>query len=71
VVSLLLIGLCCGILSQVGDLFASFIKRWADVKDFSSLFPGHGGVMDRLDSILFCAPFVLLCFTILTKIGIY
>lgn len=71
VIALLLIGLCCGILSQVGDLFASFIKRWAEVKDFSSLFPGHGGVMDRLDSILFCAPFVLLCFTILTKIGIY
>lgn len=68
---LLLVGLGCGVFSQIGDLFASSIKRWAGVKDFSSIFPGHGGVMDRIDSLLFCSAFVLGCFTILTKIGIY
>ncbi|MGN0785142.1 MAG: phosphatidate cytidylyltransferase [Candidatus Aphodomorpha sp.] len=47
------------------------IKRWAGVKDFSSVFPGHGGVMDRLDSILLCTPVVLCTFTILQLFGIY
>ena len=70
-VTLLLIGLGCGVFAQLGDLFASSIKRWADMKDFSSLFPGHGGVMDRIDSILFCSAFVLGCFTILSKVSIY
>ena len=69
--TLLLVGLGCGIFAQLGDLFASTIKRWSGIKDFSSIFPGHGGIMDRIDSILFCAPFVLLVFTILTKLGIY
>lgn len=69
--SLLLLGLCCGVFSQFGDLFASTLKRWAEIKDFSSVFPGHGGIMDRIDSILFCTPLVLLVVTILTRVGIY
>ncbi|MDO4573554.1 MAG: phosphatidate cytidylyltransferase, partial [Clostridia bacterium] len=69
--ALLLIGLGCGVFSQIGDLFASLLKRWAGIKDFSSIFPGHGGVMDRIDSLLFCSALVLGCFTILTKLGIY
>ena len=56
---LLLMGLLCGVLAQFGDLFASSIKRGAGMKDFSSLLPGHGGVLDRLDSTLLCAPAVL------------
>lgn len=67
---LLPLGLGCGILSQAGDLFASKLKRWAGVKDFSSIFPGHGGVMDRIDSILFCAPLTLTAFWILTRAGV-
>ncbi|MBQ9950097.1 MAG: phosphatidate cytidylyltransferase [Clostridia bacterium] len=56
-------GLVLGILGQVGDLFASSIKRWAGVKDYGSLFPGHGGMLDRIDSVLMCAPLVVLIFS--------
>lgn len=68
---LLAVGLLCGVFSQFGDLFASTIKRWAGIKDFSSIFPGHGGIMDRIDSILLCAPPVLFVFSVLTKLGVY
>jgi phosphatidate cytidylyltransferase len=44
---------------QFGDLFASCLKRSADLKDFSETLPGHGGVLDRLDSVLLCSPVVL------------
>ena len=68
---LLTLGVLCGTFGQIGDLFASIIKRWAGVKDFSSVFPGHGGMMDRIDSILLCVPIVLCTFTILQILGIY
>lgn len=58
---LLLIGLLGGMAGQLGDLFASLLKRHIGVKDFSHLFPGHGGMMDRMDSILFVAV-VVFCF---------
>ena len=51
-VVLALLGLVLSIISQVGDLFASLIKREHGVKDYSQMLPGHGGVMDRFDSIL-------------------
>ena len=48
--------LLLGILGQLGDLFESLIKRSCGVKDSGVIFPGHGGILDRLDSILFAAP---------------
>ena len=54
------LALVCAPLSVVGDLFASIIKRRCGVKDFGNLFPGHGGMMDRFDSMLFVLPTVLL-----------
>jgi phosphatidate cytidylyltransferase len=50
------VGLALGIVGQVGDLAESFLKRSADTKDASGLVPGHGGLLDRLDSLLFNVP---------------
>ena len=55
---MVLLGLALPIMSQLGDLTESAIKRALEVKDFSQLVPGHGGVLDRLDSLLFGVPTV-------------
>lgn len=54
----LLMGLLASIASQLGDLTASVIKRNLGLKDYSNLIPGHGGIMDRVDSVLFTAPVI-------------
>lgn len=59
----------CGassIISQLGDLAASAIKRNHDIKDYGTLIPGHGGILDRFDSIIFVAPVVFFFAEILT-----
>ena len=53
-----LLSLIGSIIAQIGDLTASKIKRLTGIKDFGFIMPGHGGVLDRFDSILFTAPFI-------------
>ncbi|MGI6123504.1 MAG: phosphatidate cytidylyltransferase [Acetivibrionales bacterium] len=53
-----IMGLLCGVVAQLGDWAASAIKRYTAIKDFGNLIPGHGGIMDRADSILFVSPLV-------------
>jgi len=63
--SYLVIGILALILSligQIGDFSASCIKRYVDIKDYGNLLPGHGGILDRIDSVLFIAPFAYILF---------
>ena len=60
----LLIGLIGGAAGQMGDLFASLVKRHCKVKDYGTIFPGHGGMMDRLDSIFFVA-IIVYCYRVI------
>jgi len=57
---LFILGILCAVVSEIGDLAASAIKRHYNIKDFGYILPGHGGVLDRFDSILLVAPMVYL-----------
>lgn len=68
VIHFFLIGTLCGIMGQFGDLVASSIKRYVGIKDYSNLIPGHGGILDRFDSILFNAVVVFYYLTFIVGI---
>ncbi|MDO7205029.1 phosphatidate cytidylyltransferase [Paraclostridium bifermentans] len=55
---MVLVGSVGSIVAQFGDLFASAIKRYVGIKDYGKLIPGHGGILDRFDSVILVAPFV-------------
>ena len=55
---LMFMGAIASILGILGDLFASAVKRQVGIKDYGTIFPGHGGILDRFDSVMFIAPFV-------------
>lgn len=62
-VLLVILGMLCALIGMIGDLTASLIKRQNNVKDFGHIMPGHGGLMDRFDSVLFVTPFMAMVLT--------
>ena len=55
-IALILLAVGISVISQCGDLVASYVKRERGIKDYGFIFPGHGGIMDRFDSIIAVAP---------------
>ena len=64
------VGLLVSLVSQIGDLSLSLLKRKYGIKDFGKVFPGHGGVMDRFDSVLAVSIMLLVCFAVFSIFGL-
>ena len=62
---IILISFIISIISQIGDLFISYLKRKAKVKDTGKILPGHGGILDRLDGLIFALPLGFFIFKVL------
>ena len=67
---LMVLAVIIAVVDQLGDLIASYIKREQGIKDFGTIFPGHGGVLDRFDSIIAIAP-VIYIFSMLARVSIF
>lgn len=63
-----ILGLLTGLFAQIGDLLVSLIKRYFNVKDSSNVIPGHGGILDRFDSVFFAAPIINLYVIIINRV---
>lgn len=66
---LAILGLFCALAGTVGDLFASYVKRSVNIKDFGKIMPGHGGILDRFDSFLTVVPMIYMLLQIFYKIS--
>ncbi len=64
-------GFVISVVSQCGDLIASLIKRHYNVKDYGHIFPGHGGVLDRFDSVIAAAPFLYILCLMMDKLSLF
>ena len=64
-INISIISLILSLVGQVGDFAASTIKRYVEIKDYGNLIPGHGGMLDRIDSIMFIAPFAYMLLNLL------
>jgi phosphatidate cytidylyltransferase len=60
-----LLSIIVSVISQIGDFSASTIKRYCGIKDYGSVLPGHGGILDRFDSMLFISPIIYAYFNYL------
>ena len=67
--AVLAVAIVASVLGILGDLFASAVKRQVGIKDYGTIFPGHGGVLDRFDSVIFCAPLIELLLRFLPAVG--
>lgn len=68
ILSVSLVTAVASVAGVAGDLFASAIKRTFGIKDYGKIFPGHGGMMDRIDSMIFCTPVIYFAFEVLEKL---
>lgn len=68
---LVVLAIVGSVLGVIGDFSASLLKRQCMVKDFGSILPGHGGILDRFDSVLFVAPFMYFVFKLVSPIILY
>ena len=66
-IAMIVIGSVGSVIAQFGDLFASSIKRYVGIKDYGKLIPGHGGVLDRFDSVILVSPFVYYAIVFITR----
>lgn len=65
----IVMGAVCGVIAQMGDLAASCLKRYCGIKDFGKIIPGHGGILDRMDSVILLSPLIHMLLTVMEKVS--